>query len=91
MRKYICAICALHLCVCRHIIIVTGTPTHRIQEAKSHVHTYDVTYEMQSGERRTCIVTHYNLAKAAQQAERLLPEYDPNYKMLVEVKEHIYD
>lgn len=55
------------------------------------MYTYDVTYEMQSGERRTCIVTHYNLVKAAQQAERLLPEYDPNYKMLVEVKEHIYD
>lgn len=55
------------------------------------MYTYDITYEMQSGERRTCIVTHYSLVKAAQQAARLLPEYDPNYKMLVEVKEHIYD
>ena len=52
---------------------------------------YEVTYEMQSGERRTCIVAHYDLVKAAQQAARLLPEYEPDYKMLVEVKEHIYD
>lgn len=55
------------------------------------MYTYDITYETQNGERRTCIVTHYNLVKAAQQAARLLPEYDQNYKMLVEVKEHIYD
>ena len=55
------------------------------------VYEYDVTYEMQNGERHTCIVTQYNLVKAAQQADRLLLEYHSDYKMLVEVKEHIYD
>ena len=55
------------------------------------VYEYDVTYEMQNGERHTCIVTQYNLLKAAQQADRLLREYHSDYKMLVEVKEHIYD
>ena len=55
------------------------------------VYEYDVTYEMQNGERHTCIVTQYNLVKAAQQADRLLREYHSDYKMLVEVKEHIYD
>lgn len=54
------------------------------------VYEYDVTYEMQNGERHVCIVTQYNLIKAAQQADRLLREYYPDYKMLVEVKEHIY-
>ena len=39
------------------------------------VYEYDVTYEMQNGERHTCIVTQYNLVKAAQQADRLLREY----------------
>ena len=29
------------------------------------MYTYDITYEMQNGERRTCIVTHYSLVKAA--------------------------
>ena len=55
------------------------------------IYAYDGTYAMAYGERHTSIVTQNNLVKAAQQADRLLREYHSDYKMLVEVKEHIYD
>ena len=54
---------------------------------------YEVAYEMQNGERRTCFLasyTRYTIVKAAQHAEKLLTENEPGDKRLVEVKEHIY-
>ena len=54
---------------------------------------YEVTYEMQSGEHRTCFLAsriRCSLIKVTQQADRLLRENEPGYKTLVGIKEHMH-